>query len=41
MNCAINYLITKIGSLRKKHNDAVAEMTDQLDLLEKQKSKLD
>jgi len=29
----------QLGILRKKHNDAVAEMGDQLDQLQKQKSK--
>lgn len=29
----------QLASLRKKHNDAVAEMGDQLDQLQKQKAK--
>lgn len=30
---------TQLAALRKKHNDAVAEMGDQLDQLQKSKSK--
>lgn len=30
---------TQLGGMRKKHNDAVAEMGDQLDQVQKQKSK--
>ncbi|KHN87676.1 Myosin-4 [Toxocara canis] len=31
----------QLASLRKKHSDAVAELTDQLDLIEKQRQKLE
>ncbi len=30
---------TQLGALRKKHNDAVAEMGDQMETIQKQKAK--
>jgi DNA-binding protein H-NS len=32
---------TQLGALRKKHTDAIAELSDQLEQLQKQKQKAD
>lgn len=32
---------SQLAALRKKHNDAVAELSDQLDQIQKQKHKLE